>query len=231
MRDVMVDIETLGTSPGSIILSIGAVEFDPYGQGLGDSFYINVDEASSRAVGLTHDDSTVAWWADPARAMAKLALSNPPPIAVGSALGLFHTFVRKAGGCLWGHGATFDSVLIEAASKKCGQRTSWLYHAVRDTRTLFAIVQGGGDARALIARHRKPGEAHHNALVDAMAQARAVQECMGKLKSWEVAYLNQPKDGQPINGPRLGRGEASQQAAALARTPTPGVVKSYNGRK
>ena len=31
MRDVMLDMETLGTAPGSAILTIGAVEFDPHG--------------------------------------------------------------------------------------------------------------------------------------------------------------------------------------------------------
>lgn len=28
MRDIMIDIETLGTKPGSVIASIGAVAFD-----------------------------------------------------------------------------------------------------------------------------------------------------------------------------------------------------------
>ena len=30
-RDVMVDIETLATGPNAVILTIGALRFDPYG--------------------------------------------------------------------------------------------------------------------------------------------------------------------------------------------------------
>ncbi len=41
----MVDLETLGTDPKSVILSIGAVTFDPENakEDFSNTFYVNVD--------------------------------------------------------------------------------------------------------------------------------------------------------------------------------------------
>jgi DNA polymerase III epsilon subunit-like protein len=47
-KDVMLDIETLGNRPYSIILSIGAVEFDPRTGNMGNEFYVLIDHVSSR---------------------------------------------------------------------------------------------------------------------------------------------------------------------------------------
>ena len=43
MNHVMVDIETLGTTNNSVVLSIGAVKFDH--QGLGEEFYAEIGRA------------------------------------------------------------------------------------------------------------------------------------------------------------------------------------------
>ena len=68
MKNVMIDIETLGTRPGSIILSIGACAFDPadissVGSDARYEFYENIDPEDCKSLGLTSDPSTVAWWA------------------------------------------------------------------------------------------------------------------------------------------------------------------------
>lgn len=61
--DVMIDIETLGTAPGSVILSIGAVAFvrDRMPEDWREfSSVISVE--SSKSCGLTTDQSTIDWW-------------------------------------------------------------------------------------------------------------------------------------------------------------------------
>lgn len=42
MNNVMLDLETFGTQPGSVIRSIGAVVFDPFSDKLGKEFYVNM---------------------------------------------------------------------------------------------------------------------------------------------------------------------------------------------
>ena len=61
MTHVMVDLETLGTTAGSVILSIGAVVFSQR-EGLGATYDRVISERSCLAAGLTTDPATITWW-------------------------------------------------------------------------------------------------------------------------------------------------------------------------
>ncbi len=59
----MIDIETLGTEPGSVVLSVGAVKFDPFNNiepNNGKHWMLDVDAQTN--VGRLVDESTLAWW-------------------------------------------------------------------------------------------------------------------------------------------------------------------------
>ncbi|POO54357.1 hypothetical protein CPJ18_02345 [Agrobacterium rosae] len=62
MLDLMIDIETLGTAPGSVILSVGAVTFNAETGEFGEGFYAAVEPQSAVDMGLTIDVSTLKWW-------------------------------------------------------------------------------------------------------------------------------------------------------------------------
>ena len=56
---LMLDLETWGKEPGCAIRSIGAVAFDPYGDGPHAMFYANVLDPYG-----TKDPETVQWWSE-----------------------------------------------------------------------------------------------------------------------------------------------------------------------
>jgi hypothetical protein len=60
MKHVMIDLETLGTLPGSAIMILGAIFFDE--TGLGDEFYMVARQYSCVKVGLAIDAETASWW-------------------------------------------------------------------------------------------------------------------------------------------------------------------------
>lgn len=62
MSHVMLDLETLGRGPGCVILSIGAVTFNPFGEGYKHEFTCNIEPEISKQLGFTVDPDTVAWW-------------------------------------------------------------------------------------------------------------------------------------------------------------------------
>jgi DNA polymerase III epsilon subunit-like protein len=165
--DVMIDIETLGTTPGSAILSIGAVVFGP--DGLGDTFYAPILLQSCTAVDLTIDPNTIAWWmqqSDEARAAAFRTDADP----IADVLEQFTCWYGLVGAERpWCHGATFDVPLLDAAYKACGMKAPWRFYDVRDTRTLYDL--------AGVKVNRSTGT-HHNALDDATAQAEAAARAM-----------------------------------------------------
>src|SRR5688572_9943106 len=84
MTHVMVDIETLGSAPGSVILSIGAVWFGD--DGLGSEFYRTVDIFDSLLRGLTIDAATVAWWRDQGVRAQRVAQDRDAMRDLGEAL-------------------------------------------------------------------------------------------------------------------------------------------------
>lgn len=183
----MVDTETLGTKPGSIILSIGAVAFMPTGDGIGDKFYANIDSDSCKEVGLTFDQSTVDWWTRQGEA-AKKALTDPVPAALGIVASQFAAFYRRYAGGIWSNGATFDIPLIEAAMRSLGKLPPWKYWDHRDTRTLFNVC-GSVNDRDFVNQFREGGVARH-ALDDAIAQAKAVQHCYRQISGWKLASVD-----------------------------------------
>jgi len=167
MSDVMLDSETLGTTPGSAILSIGAVMFGP--AGLGETFYSAIDLASCTAVGLTIDPATVQWWmrqSDEARAAAFPDDAAPHTQVL---LAFQAWVVSQEARYPWCHGAGFDVPLLDAAYKACGLTSPWEFWNVRDTRTLYDVAGVKVD--------RKAGT-HHHALDDAINQAEAASRAL-----------------------------------------------------
>jgi hypothetical protein len=170
--DVMIDIETLGTTPGSAILSIGAVMFGP--AGLGEEFYAPILLTSCTAAGLRIEPDTVLWWmkqSDAARAAAFCDDAQHLIIVLAE----FGDWLMKHGAERpWCHGANFDAPLLDAAYRACGMTPPWKYWNVRDTRTLYELA----DVKVNRARGN-----HHNALDDARAQAEAAVVALQHLQS------------------------------------------------
>lgn len=168
MNNVMADLETWGTAPGSALRSLGAVVFDPSGSTQGATFYRNIDFASQEALGLVKDPRTEAWWAEQ-NIGAQLALSEQQ-VPLRQALTEFaQWWVAESAEYLWGHGANFDPVLLDVAYQRAfpdvENPSPWKFWNIRCSRTVLALAR------------RKPDRSigtHHNALDDAKAQARAV---------------------------------------------------------
>jgi len=172
MNRVMVDLETLGTKPGSVIISIGAVRFDE--DGVRDEYYSRVDPDSCVDVGLKIDPSTVMWWlqqADEARAEI-----CKPGKSLGVALKGFSEWLMKEGEVdeIWGDGATFDNVLLRCAYEMAGVEMPWAYWADRCYRTMKNLYPD-------LAKVERTG-VHHHALDDARTQAERLIEMLKAVK-------------------------------------------------
>jgi DNA polymerase III epsilon subunit-like protein len=174
MKHMMLDLETLGTVPGCVVLSIGAVEFDP-SDGLGAEFHaaISVDDCGMD-YGLTVDPLTEQWWERQSKEARDAAFGGS--CVLREALAQFDAFYLGAETtCLWGHGASFDAPVLAAAYAAIGWKEPWAYNATRCTRTLYEAA--GVDPKA---PEFQVGT-QHNALDDAKAQALAAIEAMRRL--------------------------------------------------
>lgn len=171
-NSIAFDLETLGTTPGSIILSIGAVPFNiETGEVGDDKFYCNIEEESCRAFGLTESEDTVAWWNDPAQAKAKSLLVDNK-VSLGRALDKFAEWLPPTAEAygLWSRGY-FDEELLGAAYRATNQPEPWHYRAPRDARTFTQVAY---DAGYLFAVADPEEYIRHYALDDAWFEAKLV---------------------------------------------------------
>lgn len=161
----MIDIETLGTTPGSVILSIGAVGFDPTTGQQDAGVHILIDPANAQAAGLTIDASTVDFWLTQSQA-ARDALRTGLRVSLAAGLETLSAYWRAQGGeFFWAHGPDFDGVLLSAAYRAVERTAPWRYSKARCTRTIYAASGVSPDRAA---------GTHHSALDDARSQADAV---------------------------------------------------------
>lgn len=166
----MVDMETMAVSPNAVVLSLGAVHFDPKDQGYTDSIYFRIDLDDQDKLGREIDPNTVDWWAKQDPKIMEEAFSPDNRISLVEAMDRFHKF---AWGCtaFWSHGATFDLVILENIYRQLNKPLPWNYWQLRDTRTLFDL---GWDSEM-------PKGNKHDALQDAIRQSVGVQNIYRRL--------------------------------------------------
>lgn len=175
--DIMLDLETLATSPDSVILTFGAVKFDPFDsskpmdQGL--YFRINVDEQID--LGRHVDEGTVAWWGTQSDEVREEALGENNRVSLEDFAKELNKFVVGANR-IWAQGPVFDIVILENLYRQLGKPTPWPYYLIRDSRTLLKAL---GDTR-------KGGALLHNALADCVSQAEAIQDAVKRYKLTEL---------------------------------------------
>jgi hypothetical protein len=170
----MLDLETLDTSSTAVVTAVGAVVFDPYSNFIGDSFYrVATDWTDQQRRGRTISGDTVAWWMDQEEA-ARKALTKPPQrqaLPTFSILREFTEFLEGYSGDveMWGNGADFDNVILGSLFAAYGAQKPWSYSKNRCFRTLNSLPK----PKHIILPMRTG--THHNALDDAITQARALQ--------------------------------------------------------
>ena len=164
----MIDIETLGTMPNSVILSVGAVKFDPFKSDEpfdGRHWKIDVDAQTSK--GRFVDDSTLQWWAKQDQEIQDRAFSDHGRIPVEPFMQELNAWLTGSEQ-IWCQGPQFDMVILEDFFRDFGHHMNWFYWQVRDCRTLFKMMPQ--DPRKAIQENL------HDAQADAHWQAVCVQQ-------------------------------------------------------
>lgn len=176
MENVMLDLETLGTSPGCVILSIGATFFDK--TRLGEKFYRTIDVQSCIDAGLTVSGDTFKWWMGQ-KGEARKALFDKT-IPVQDALSEFSAWLGQ--NCetssvkVWGNGSDFDNaILAKAYGAVLGETQPWRFWNNRCYRTACDLLND---------RNRKQEGVYHNALDDAVSQAKHLSRVLTLRGAW-----------------------------------------------
>src|SRR4051812_26601483 len=112
MTHIMVDLETIGTRPGAVVLAAAFVRFSDE-----QHTTLNISIPDQTALGLEQDPDTLAWWHDQeAKHPGAWAAATSNPVPLVPALQHIAAWLAwaspDADPLVWCHGATFDCPLL-----------------------------------------------------------------------------------------------------------------------
>lgn len=185
MKHLMIDLETLGRDDDAVIVSIGAVKFDPNGVNTEDTFYRVVDfEHCPFSKERSIDPSIVKWWmTQSGEAREVFEQSGDSLLIAITAFQLWAAGIYKTEELndeeseilesswndnlvIWGNGSDFDNrIMGDACEQLHGIATvcEWKFWNNRCYRTVKNVYKD-------VPKPERIG-VHHNAVDDAQFQA------------------------------------------------------------
>lgn len=170
MKDLMLDIETLGNGEYAAIVQISACYFDRITGEIGNLFDERIDLEDACRYGQA-DGSTIKFWFQQDPEVIKQVMSGTRRL--DEVLEEFRVFAKEAE-CIWSH-ATFDFVIVVNAQKKMGLKRLG-YKTARDLRTLCDL------AKLKEKDFPKVGKTH-NALDDCKFQVLYAVKALNKINN------------------------------------------------
>ncbi|EJL6598823.1 3'-5' exonuclease [Vibrio cholerae] len=181
MKNLMIDLETMGKSSNAAIVAIGACFFEPSTGEIGEKFSRIISLESSQQFGLV-DASTVLWWMKQS-SEAREVLNSREAVHIKQALHDFRQFTNDglSQPLVWGNGSSFDCVILKNTIIQClgEQYVPWQFWNERDVRTMVDL---GKNLLGFDPKRDMPFEGiRHDALSDAVHQAKYVSAIYQRL--------------------------------------------------
>ena len=189
--DVMLDMETLGTKEGSIILSVAMQTFSPDVQKPPREdfdFYEHISVLDSLWHHFRSDESTEEWWGRQSEEAKQKALEGQKNAQrLQNVMCLLHKVLtqwnEKYDLYLWGRGVgSFDLPLLDTVMRNVmkemmgdAYKTPWNYWAAMDVRSVENFCQVCG-------MEKMQTVTPHDAREDVMKQIKEVQMCWQYVK-------------------------------------------------
>jgi len=178
MKELSIDLETTGTLVDSQILSIGLAMFDLKTGEIGNTLYLPIFLKDNWAINATI--GTIKFWTKQAIENPEALIGlfeyeeNPDAIYMETALEMIQDFcVTNKPKTVWANGTKFDLGMLEYQFHKDNREIPWWHNADRCMRTLR---QFAGNIQI-----EDCGGAAHNALSDAIWQAKYISAACNKL--------------------------------------------------
>lgn len=161
--DVMLDIETLATTPNAAVTQVGLVAFS-FEKGVHPHKRMMLNVAPYEGAEIS--PSTIRWWmmqSDEAR-MSVFGPDLPLASEYSACAAIREFFSTLDNPRVWAMPPSFDVVILENMFRRTKQAIPWKYNATRDLRTL-------ADLAGAVKEDRIDPTVAHDALADAVAQA------------------------------------------------------------
>jgi exodeoxyribonuclease VIII len=140
MNNLVINLATYGVTPGCVILSIGAVQFDPETGKEGAQFFRAIDVKKSLLMGFHQEEKTVDWWAG--RSADAYLLAHSGTESPTTVLEKFTKWIQNTfeGQDIYVYGnSRLHLGILHQAYRQCGLVYPFNSYFERDYRTLFTL--------------------------------------------------------------------------------------------
>ena len=163
MKNLMIDIETWGKAAHAVIISIGAVKFDPTDTNYTDEFHVAITPRGQEFYKRKIDADTVMWWMDPDRTEAWAHWTAMEKTELVTALDGFAQWIGTDAQDVkvWGNGVSFDNVIVQNAYMTAGLETPWYWGNDRCFRTVKNLAPRSLEPIRLGTYHDALDDARH----------------------------------------------------------------------
>lgn len=165
--ELSLDMETAGTQPSAIILSLGAALFDADTGATVDTCHLGFDLDDQDVAGRTMTGSTFLWWLGQAEEVRQRQIAMAPRLPLAAGLLYFTRWAKPHKPArIWARGQDFDIAILNHALRQTGIEAAWPFHFARDQRTIAELLPKD--------LHPPRDGVHHDALDDALHQAAII---------------------------------------------------------
>lgn len=175
--DFMVDLETMGSGPTSVVVQIGCVAFEIDTGEILHELLVNVNPQEEIENGFTIEGSTLTWWAEEAKKGHCTWTSGQ--MDCKTAWLRYANFIRGYGtrnSRVWSH-STFDAPIVTYHLNVLKLRQPVHFNRYLDLRTISVLARG----RFSIPESQRPDDAH-DALADCKYQVEWLCACWKELR-------------------------------------------------
>lgn len=178
-KQVVIDLETLGTHAGAAFVAVGAVAFDlDKGTDESDTFEMVVSLETALDVG-TMTPGTLKWWMEQSSEAQRQTFLREGEDVETVLLHLKQFLLKRSERedlsdvHVWGNSDKFDLGILEDKYHKCGIAVPWHYGREQNVRTVLLLAKHIlGMTKPAFPKDLTP----HRCLHDAIYQARYVVE-------------------------------------------------------
>lgn len=192
LTHLLIDIETLGTDPDAVVLSIACVPFmlevhTYFGELVSSGFCVKFDvKEQIKTYHRSIEDGVMKWWkTQPKGVFDSMVRPTIGDMSLKDGLTHMNKFVAGVKGYqfnesyVWSRGNNFDFPILKSAYKDAGIGLPYNDWRVRDVRTAIDIMAGVDDGKYQL-QFGGDGFIAHNPLHDAAMDAARLNELFYK---------------------------------------------------
>lgn len=177
IKHLVLDLETLDTTPSSVILSLGCSlfsfeeEISDFNHYVDAGFYVKFNAVEQIKLGRTTSKDTISWWKKQGKEAQKVLMPSDEDKSFSAGLLLFAQYLKQSNydykrSYCWCRGSSFDWPIVDDAHRMANLILPYNGWKIRDIKTAIDIMNGVDNGAYNLKNGTPPEFIKHDSLHD-----------------------------------------------------------------